>query len=755
MEQVLKAVASNTCLWGGRYNPLVPINDHKLAQNLVSVFGVDDFCDLSGTDVSKATRKLFPHIIDDSMRKHVFDPSRPDGDGVAYVDVVHAADNLKRQRTYRSDTRKFTVLELDEADPLRPALACHYGFYPPGNANGVDYRATIMEMLDGGTMKVGVNESIPRPDNPIMSPLGLSEHHIPRWKPHGWRAPAIVLGSVADPADIIFFWNLRAAGTPAVFFDANQADRLTQYIEGLVEYARHQEPMFGDKPQVAIWSKNEDWTFPLPTEGLSRSHCRYGDDGIWNGMNLKAQEVVFDFNHHDVVGAYSSTPPESVTLPVPPGPFISDYGRFQNYALSIQTRQYGEQGGDLTFSPPAIVKMNEFLGRQYYFDYHAARADTRDTRTISIIQHVSAQTLSLYAVSITGYFQAYFRRLEIDMKQSRAGHVVKRLIAQIGGIQGARVFKVRGARNLIRKLKPNEATSRSNALQCIRNVDPATNVVQFTEHQDLFIERRESERLMPEDVFTYLLAKRVFRAGLEPECPSCLQKSWYPLDGLKDDMVCEFCGNSFDLPLQLRSRGDWAFRRSGLFGRDNNQEGGVPVALTLQQLDVALRDNLGIYVVGAEFTSGREDLDDCEADILAILHGMRDEPVRFLVAECKSDGGEITADDIRKLTKLAAAIEADGYECFVLLSKTSRFTDAEIAASADVNKAAAAKYRRSRLILWDIDNLEPYHAYEKQEGRLKQKHGPVDLQGMADATVELYPAVAPPPWDVPGIAKKK
>lgn len=749
MPQVIKAVTANACLWGGRYNPIIPINDHKMARNIVSVFGVDDFYDLSDTDASKETRKLFPHIIEDALRKQVFDPSDPEGDGAHYVDVIHAADHLKRQRSYRSDGRKFTIMDLSEADPLYPAMACHYGFYPVGNANGVNYRAAVMEMLDGNELKVGENEPIPRPDNPILSPFGLAEHHIPRWKPRDWRWPAIVLGSVNEPSDLIFFWNLRAAGTTAIFYDANHAARLAAYAEGLLEYARHQEPLFGDKPQVALWSKNEDWAFPLATEGLSRSHCRYGDDGIWNGMNLKAQEVVFDVNHHDVVGAYSGSPPNSVTLPVPPGPFISDYGRLQSYALSVQTRQYGDRSGDLTFSPPAIIKLNEFFGRQFYFDYNAARADTRDTNTISFIQHASAQTLTLYAVSITGYFQAYFKRLEVNMKQSRAGHVVKRLIGQIGGVQGARVFKVRGARDLIRKLKPNEATTRSTALQRIRNVDPATNAPQFTEHQDLFIERRDAQHLTPDDVFTYLLTKRVFRAGLEPECPSCLQKSWYPLDGLKDDMTCDFCGNSFDLPVQLKSRGDWAFRRSGLFGRDNSQEGGVPVALTLQQLDVALRDGLGAYVVGAEFTSARQDFDNCEADILAVIHGKRGGPVSFLVSECKSDGGEITADDIRKLTKLSEVVEADGYECFILLSKTSRFSDAEVAAAAEVNKAAAAHFRRPRLILWDIDNLEPYRAYEKYQGRLKQKHGPFDLQGMADATVELFPATKPPPWEMP------
>jgi hypothetical protein len=45
---------------------------------------------------------------------------------------------------------------------------------------------------------------------------------------------------------------------------------------------------------------------------------------------------------------------------------------------------------------------------------------------------------------------------------------------------------------------------------------------------------------------------------------------------------------------QLRDR-NWAYRRSGLFVREDNQGGGIPVAVTLQQLDTMLRARLLAY----------------------------------------------------------------------------------------------------------------------------------------------------------------
>ena len=91
--------------------------------------------------------------------------------------------------------------------------------------------------------------------------------------------------------------------------------------------------------------------------------------------------------------------------------------------------------------------------------------------------------------------------------------------------------------------------------------------------------------------------------GLELTCRHCELPFWLSLDEAKTTAECVYCGRTFGIVAQLKDR-DWAFRRSGLFGRNDNQEGGIPVALTLQQLDTALSMDRMLYATSLELQAG-------------------------------------------------------------------------------------------------------------------------------------------------------
>src|SRR5258708_9612701 len=90
----------------------------------------------------------------------------------------------------------------------------------------------------------------------------------------------------------------------------------------------------------------------------------------------------------------------------------------------------------------------------------------------------------------------------------------------------------------------------------------ATNAIwnggQFREHERLYIEPRDTERLDTGATFDFLLENEVFRAGLGLKCDNCGLASWLSLR-------------------QLDDRGELRFRKSGLLANDNNQEGAIPV----------------------------------------------------------------------------------------------------------------------------------------------------------------------------------
>jgi hypothetical protein len=221
---------------------------------------------------------------------------------------------------------------------------------------------------------------------------------------------------------------------------------------------------------------------------------------------------------------------------------------------------------------------------------------------------------------------------------------------------------------------------------------------------------------------------------LELKCPNCELKSWIPLDDVRMLSTCSYCGHHFDVTRQLKDR-DWRYRRSGLFGRDDHQEGSIPVALTIQQLDVALRDHLLMYSTALKFRSNNVDIEDCEVDFLCFVAGMAgldESPVQIILGEAKTRK-QIDAEDARKLGKLADSIPRTLASTYIMFSKTASFSNNEIQTAKSLNSRS-----ERRVILWSRDELEPYFVYERSKERLGRLAYAHSISGMVNATSMLW-----------------
>ena len=77
--------------------------------------------------------------------------------------------------------------------------------------------------------------------------------------------------------------------------------------------------------------------------------------------------------------------------------------------------------------------------------------------------------------------QNFFGLFSVNVKRSEPGLRCARLIQQLDGIQGCRVLKVRGARKLIKDYGPDQSFTREAAERCIGNVNPTTNLPEFSD----------------------------------------------------------------------------------------------------------------------------------------------------------------------------------------------------------------------------------------------------------------------------------
>ncbi len=112
------------------------------------------------------------------------------------------------------------------------------------------------------------------------------------------------------------------------------------------------------------------------------------------------------------------------------------------------------------------------------------------------------------------------------------------------------------------------------------------------------------------------------------------------------------------------------------------------------------------------------------------------------IAECKDAGGEISEDDVRKLTKVAEALEKSPCQVFILFSKCGGFTNEEI----DRCKAARRKFFEHdgkahythNVIMLSERELEPYFIYERTEKGFVIERYAHSLEDLAMNTVNIF-----------------
>lgn len=533
------------------------------------------------------------------------------------------------------------------------------------------------------------------------------------------------MGDCNDFEDIVNYWNLRAADIDLLFFDQAFEARLQPLIQSHLRQLREGMPVDDLENRIGIWSK-EGRVVDLASFGANSMRIELRE-GIWSGSNLKPPLMFIE--HHSALGAISdSRGVPSLSFELRPKPFYDEPG-FHNQDVVVSVRPLLDSSTEeTTFRYPFIPELNRFYGHEAYIRSTAVRAGLDE---LGIITSVTRNDLTIHSVSRRKLVSEIFAAFGMKAEPSDAGRIAMRLIQQMGGIQGCRAFKITGVRALVEKYNPLQAFTRSNAVQTIGRNDPATGIPQFEPFENLFIEPRKGGALTPHQVFDFLLKRGVFRVGLNLVCPNCELQFWMHLDDVKTEIGCEYCGRKFDITTQLKDR-CWGFRRSGLFGKDDHQQGAIPVAVTLQQIDTVLHSG-AIYVTGMNIAPTTTDILPCETDFVVIGSRSYHAGVEFAIGECKSRG-EITEDDVMKLSRVADQFPSRRIEAFIVFAKTAPFTPEEVARC----RAAQPNHRR-RVILLSDRELEPYFVYERTEKEFVM-HSPtaISLNDLARATHEVY-----------------
>lgn len=706
LAAIRKAMRMSFAFWGGMYNPIIPVDRSPLAEHLVKAFRIDVLWPV--TRDAKVTDFInnYKHLPSPFFHEELF--LKYDGINMEaqVLDILHPIQRMYDEhfKNNQSPEGQIELYRWRDDDNLADVFLATYGGVPSPSQTGTDYVGHIEKSLRPTIIEISDQLIVPVPSKKAATLSTFSTAYIGRHYSvqNHWEYPGFYIGSARNSADLVNFWNLRAADIWVMFFDPEFGERLSHRRDARLEQLRARPPNRHEQPErIAIWSGGElsQQEAAAFGEGLTLVTMR---DGLWNGLNIRPP--VMYFSQEGALASVDNSDQRRPTISflLPKKPVSEGHGiARQHLVVSIDTG-IGLYDNDVaTLHAPFLPFLNEYYGRECFFDWNMARTEPEN---LSRIIDTSTDSITLRSLNVFDLIKSIFSHYGIVVKPSKPGLIADRLIRQMGGLAGCRVFKIAGVRRLIEEHNPSQSFTRGHATRTILGEGSDRPMSLY---RDLYIEPRPGRpELTTDAAFSYLLRSGIFRAGLRFECPNCQLEFWISIDDVRSSTICEYCGGVFNVTPLLKDR-DWAYRRSGLFGRDDHQEGAIPVVLLLQQLNTVLHRE-GIYTTAALLESTQKKFSACETDFIFMNSRRGMSNIEVAVGECKT-AGEITDDDVQKMESTISQLPRDIFDPYIVFAKLTKFNAEEI-------ERLRSLYERSdrRVIMLTSDELEPYYPYDRR-----------------------------------------
>jgi hypothetical protein len=439
-EDLRKALRLTQTLWGGCYNPVIPVDDPGLATALVELFRVDALYPLADDNQLHNFIAQFPWLPWPSFYKELFIQGSH-GTIATFLDIYHPARHLFEERIKGQSDSNFstTLYDWGVDDPLADVFLCTFGQYPSKDEISKDYAGFVEKNLRGIRIQLKAADELDPKAFKAITPAALTTHMLNWEVPPDQAYPGLYIGDGKNCEDILNFWNIRATGAAVFFFDPAHEVRLRKFKDAfLEELARTRADPVGWRDHVALWTllatKLDHGQFRGKTV-----RCQVSK-GMWNGHNLKPARFYINNKYSTLASVDEDRQEPKLSVQLLEKPFFAE-PEFHNQEVVATIWPIGglDEQSEFTFETPFIPRLNLFYGRRMYRESNKVRVETPG---LAIINSVTSDHVSLRSLSKRELMASIFDVFGVRAEPSKPGRIASRLIHQMGGIQGCRVFKI-------------------------------------------------------------------------------------------------------------------------------------------------------------------------------------------------------------------------------------------------------------------------------------------------------------------------
>jgi len=758
-KRVLDIFRINTCLWGGKYNPIIPLikqvpswwdrHNHRFESAEQIVNGYLDFFEPDFVVEAE------PHLADGlgfdrgrvlSLSSLLTGKNDRDwnGHGLTVLSLYRDLYRKKFQFARRHDHDIINV--VSEKRSLSGFSACLFGSFP---------EETELKCFDKAftdafePKKVALNsESLcTLYTSGFTSALRLGHSKI-EIDYHDLSDPALFVLDAKDPRDLIDYWNLRALRRHVIPVPVQWLDELSNFCkEFIIENYR---PLPGNQHGVMI-HPTVMFARSIPSADIERLHADYFHvdvnganclqdwyPSLWRpspGYTIREMRPTLSAATKSFDVPYIPEKPEVRFDTLYPD-FADEYGNQNRWANVVSLRDWSSRD-QIAIAFPCNYKKSE------YSKFRVGREEILPT-TEGFIIFPRYKNIPEYwemqdgTTAINNWLRSY----GVKTVLSESGRTTQQIIQTLGGFGGVASF---AHADIVRLLND---ISRSVSKSTHQN--EFKNRIQTATKSDMWRRRN----------FENLVDRGAVELGLELKCTKCSSWSWYSLKQLDYQLSCSLCLRQFRFPITEPSTttvSKWAYRLVGPFALPDYAKGGYAAALSIRFFSVILGqlDKADVtWSAGQELELGSDN--KIESDF--ILWYQRKQffgnnfQTEVIFGESKSFGKDaFKIEDVERMKKLATHFPGSVL-VFSTMKQANEISEEEIARIAKLAEWGR-EYIRERqetrapvIVLTGTELFAPYSLHEawKEKGGNHAKlieHAmvrPDNLRVLANLTQQLY-----------------
>jgi hypothetical protein len=341
-EGLRKAVRLSLALWGGSYNPIIPVDETALARSLVDRFRIDALWPISADPSITSFIAEFPHLPNPFLRYEIFGRRNSRGKEPILVYIFHPIKRLY-QEEFRNNTRPGVDVSIHTwqvQDPLADVFLCTLGQLPTTEEAGTDYLAFLRSDLRAKSISIenGGMVSPMQKNETVISAFSrayLKTHYI---VPRHSGSRGFYVGSADSFDDLVSFWNLRAADADLMFFDPAMASRLDARRATWLEQIRSESRSRQRKEStIAVWFRERDVALDLSALGKGLALFKLAN----TDWGLTAPYMFFAENRTLATIGRSSDDKPRISFQLPSKPLADDVQLRNQYLVASITPVIG------------------------------------------------------------------------------------------------------------------------------------------------------------------------------------------------------------------------------------------------------------------------------------------------------------------------------------------------------------------------------------------------------------------------------